>query len=268
MTEQEPINGITAIHAFVEVKDKEKKPIKAINCPSSVSELKQSLRFKMGDQAETVFLLKEDVFVELGSPKHESIAYVVITRDPKEVQDGRITLIGPDIPESEGKDLNFGQVLLFGGSNIQDLEYKEMERALFHLKNLEGFMIRAVPNKLWTRVSKEVGQRGFSFETLGKALMIMYKQQFPSIETIEIVFITTDSDQDFLELKVLGSEIRKEYIQKYSAHLKSRLVEITEKQRDDCDYPWTCDECDYTTVCDEVRDIIEKMKSYKEQNRS
>ncbi|MFX1299119.1 MAG: hypothetical protein ACFFD2_30195 [Promethearchaeota archaeon] len=268
MTEPISINGILALQSFVDIKRREKIKIKEFICPPSINELKQSMKFKLGDEAETVFLLKEDVFIELGPPQHESISYIVITRAPEEIQNGRITIIGPDIPDSEGKQLNFGQILLFGGKNIEDMEYKEMERALFHLKHLEGFMIRAVPNKLWCRVSKEVGHRGFSFETLGKALMIMYREQFPSIESIEILFVTTDSPQDFLELKVLGSEIRKNYIQLYSNALKTKLAEITEKQRDDCDYPWSCNECDYTAVCDEVRDIVEKMRAYREKENS
>ena len=265
MTKTEIFNEITAIHAFVEEKIQKKSSHKTFECPTSIEELKKSLRFKFGDTAETVFLLKEEVFVELGSPQYESVAFITISRNPEEVHDGKITLIGPDIPESQGKELNFGQILLIGGAGIADLKYKEMERALFHLKNLEGFMIRAVPNKLWSRVSNEVGQRGFNFETLGKALMIMYKTQFPEIETMEIVFMTTDSPQDFLELKVIGSEIRTKYIQQYSDLLKSRLTEISDKQRDDCEYPWSCDECDYNEVCDEIRDIVEKMKAYREK---
>ncbi len=268
MTENETFNGIAAIHAFIKEKEKLKRKIKKFNCPESLSDLKKSLHFKIGEDVETVFLLKEDVFVELGSPKSESVAFITITKKPKEIHDGQITLIGPDIPESEGNELNFGQVLLIGGPNLEDLSYKEMERALFHLKNLEGFMIRAIPNKLWCRVSKDVGERSFSFENLGKALMIMYKEQFPAIETLEVLFLTSDISQDFLELKVIGSEIRKIYIQQYSAQLKSKLTAIIEKHRADCEYPWSCDECDYTNVCDEIRDIIDKMKAYREKTNN
>lgn len=267
MTESETIDSVSAIHALINVKKQKGENIQKFIAPSSVEKLKSSLAFKLGDEVETVFLLKEDIFVELGPPQCESVAYITISRTPNDLQDGQITLIGPDIPESQGKSLNFAQILLFGGREIKDLEYKELERDLFHLKNLEGFMIRAVPNKLWCRVSKEVGVRGFSFETLGKALMIMYKEKFPSIETMEVLFITTDSPRDFLELKVLGTEIRKEFILKYSTHLKSRLADLTEKQRDDCTNPWDCDECDYTEVCDEVRDIVEKVKAYRKNQK-
>ncbi len=269
MSELPPINGVLAVHGLIKAQKNRDTPQKKFLCPTSIDQLKESLKFKFGDEAETVFLLKEDVFVELGPPNHESVAYVAITRNPDEVRDGVITLMGPDITEAGmGKSLNFGQVVLLGGSKIDDLQYREMERELFHLKNLEGFMIRALPNKLWCRVSKEVGEKGFSFETLGKALMLMYKEKFPSIETMEILFLSTNSSQDFLELKVLGTEIRKTYVKKYSESLKARLTDIVaevDKQRADCEYPWTCEECDYTQVCDEVRDIVEKMKAYREK---
>ncbi len=268
MSQPDLINGIAAIHTFIAAKKKSITTIKETQCPTSINELKASLNFKFGDEAETVFLLKEDIFVELGPPQYESVAYVVMTRKPNELQDGLITLIGPDIPGSEGTSMNFGQVILFGGRALKDLEYKELEREIFHLKKLEGFMIRALPTKLWCRVSKVVGRQGFSFATLGKALMIMYKEKFPSIETMEILFVTTNTPRDFLELKVLGTEIRKEYIAQYSTHLKSKLAELTEKQRADCTNPWDCNECDYLEVCDEVRDIVEKMKAYRQGSKT
>ncbi|HUX98965.1 MAG TPA: hypothetical protein VMV49_05390 [Candidatus Deferrimicrobium sp.] len=266
MKNDEDFNGIAAIHAFIEEKRKLTGSLKTFSCPNSIDALKGSIQFKLEEEAETLFIPKEDIFVELGSPQHESVSFIVITQDPAEIRE-QITLIGPDIPESEGKDLNLGQVLLLGGSKIQDFEYKNMERALFHLKNLEGYMIRAIPNKIWSRVNKQVGQRGFSFEAIGKALMIMYKQQFPAIETMEILFITLDSPETFLELKIIGTEIRKTYIEQYSEQLKSKLSQISEKQRDDCEYPWSCEECDYNAVCDEIRDIVDKMKAYREKTQ-
>ncbi|MDD1779516.1 MAG: hypothetical protein LUQ65_15240 [Candidatus Helarchaeota archaeon] len=262
MTHQDSFNGAAAIQGFMAERKKLGRPFTEIICPTSIANLTQSLSFKMGDEVNTVFIQKEDVFVELGSPQHESVSYIVIG-SLSEIHDGRITLIGPDIPDSAGKELNFGQVLLIGGSSIPDLEYKEMERSLFHLQNLEGFMIRAIPNKLWARVNRQVVQHGFSFETLGKALMIMYRRQFKSIQTMEIIFLTTDVPQDFLELRVIGSEVRKKYLKTYSDSLKTRLAELTEKQRADCDNPWSCEECDYNEVCDEIQDIVDKMKVYR-----
>jgi len=267
MSDQDSFNGVAAIHGFISERKNTGQLYNEFICPIDVEDLRRALQFRTGDEVNIVFIPKEEVFVELGSPQRESVSYIVIG-PPSEIQDGYITLIGPDIPESEGRDLNFGQVILVGGLAIPDLEYKEMERALFHLKNLEGFMIRAIPNKLWGRVNRQAVQHGFSFETLGKALMIMYRQQFPSIEAMEIVFITTDIPQDFLEVRVIGTEVRKKYIQKYSETLKSRLAEITEKQRADCNNPWSCEECDYNAVCDEIQDIVDKMKVYRTQKEA
>jgi len=262
MSDQESFNGVAAVHGFITERKNIGNLYHEFVCPIDVEILRQTLHFT--NDTTTVFIPKEEVFVELGSPQRESIAYIVIGA-ASEIQDGHLTLIGADIPESEGQDLNFGQIILIGGLAISDLEYKEMERALFHLKGLEGFMIRAIPNKLWGRVSRQAVQNGFSFEILGKALMIMYRQQFPSIETMEIVFITTNIPQDFLELRVIGTEVRKKYINKYSEALKSRLAELTEKQRADCDNPWSCEECDYNAICDEIQDIVDKMRIYRAQ---
>ncbi|MHA1264032.1 MAG: hypothetical protein ACTSRS_02255 [Candidatus Helarchaeota archaeon] len=271
MVEFESFNGVLAIHEFIQTLQEQGFTNKEIHCPITVNQLKASLNFDYGPSVETYFLLKEDVYVELGPPQYESVAYIAITKTPSEVANGRITLIGPDVSDVPGgTSLNFGQILLFGGSQIQDLVYREIEREIFHFKHLEGFMIRALPNKLWCRISKNVVFKGFSFETLGKALMIMYREKFPFIESMEILFLTIDSKQVFLELKVLGTEIRKTYIQKYSESLQTRLskiVETVEKQRPECDYPWSCDECDYTAVCDEVRDILEKMKRYRKKTQ-
>jgi hypothetical protein len=55
-------------------------------------------------------VMKEDLGLELGSPQMESLSCLLWTHDLASIENGRITLIGPDFPESMGKSIPFGKV--------------------------------------------------------------------------------------------------------------------------------------------------------------
>ncbi len=80
--------------------------------PGSAEALVDGLCVNVGPGANTGIILRDDTFVELGNPIAGSAAMVLWSDDSSLVVDGRITLVGPDVPESEGESLPFGQVLL------------------------------------------------------------------------------------------------------------------------------------------------------------
>ncbi|MHA1579667.1 MAG: hypothetical protein ACTSUQ_08570 [Candidatus Freyarchaeota archaeon] len=83
-------------------------------------------------------MLKEDTFVELGNPKTASAALVLWTKNLELVRDGKITIIGPDIPESEG-NLPFAQILIAQTKDLEPEDYRLLNRNQYNL-NLEGYM--------------------------------------------------------------------------------------------------------------------------------
>jgi CO dehydrogenase/acetyl-CoA synthase beta subunit len=172
--------------------------------------------------------------------------FVVWSDELSAVVDGRITCIGPDIPQSEGQSLPFGQVMIVSGSELQETHYPELERTQYASDRIEGYMLRSVPRRVWSRVSKEAAARGFCFETLGRALMSVFREKHPLLEATEVVFVTS-SKEDVVQLDGIGADVRK-----FSGELR-KLVRQQDESYDCTDYD--CDTCDDKPVCDSVREL-------------
>ena len=82
------------------------------------------------------------------------------TDDLAAIEDGRITLVGPDFPESQGKSLPFGKVVLaavdgFTEDNAYD-RHKDLDFLRYSI-DLKGFMMRSVSQYMreWCRISTD-----------------------------------------------------------------------------------------------------------------
>jgi CO dehydrogenase/acetyl-CoA synthase beta subunit len=194
-------------------------------------------------------VLSDDMALELGNPQMNSVSCLLWTQKTDLIQDGKISLIGPDIKESSGKSLPFAKVVLAEVSGFDEEttydKYKEMEAVRYSL-DLKGYMIRATSQyqREWSRISKEAVQNGFSFEVLAEALRNEYLKK-DYIHAVEFLFVTSSAD-DVNELQ----EITKTVGRKTSA-LNKMLSEI------DPD----CDECEYKDVCDEVGELKSMRKT-------
>jgi len=185
---------------------------------------------------------------------HGSASMVLWTRQVEMIQDGRITRIGPDVPEAEGRSLPFGQVILLGGSGLEEKDQARLERASNLASLLEGYMIRHVPRKLWSRVSCDAAARGFCLETLGRALMAHYKRTFPLLESVEILFVTS-SKSDVEKLEGIGLEAK-------GKSLSIRKLTRTEDGNYECD-DLSCDDCPEKPICDSIREVLVIRKKGK-----
>jgi len=227
--------------------------IKRINCPTNIAELTAGLPVNVGKQKEATIILKEDTAVELGNPSISSCAFILWTSNSTLVRDGRITLIGPDIQESLGKSLPFAQILMVHGRELKDQHHLVLEQHYAISNQIEGYMIRLAPQRqrMWTRVSKKVVERGFCFETLGRAIMAIYKSELPVIETAEVLFITS-SKEDVEALESIATEIQE---MKDSA-LSSRFI-ATDNGSYKCTSDYLdCRDCPDQIVCDDIRDLV------------
>lgn len=220
----------------------------------SAEQLKERLPVRIGPQANQGILLREDTFVELGGPDEGSCGCFLITDDPSLIMDGRTTLIGPDIQESSRSALPFGQVVMAGGA---ELNYKEPE-TLQHLRfigdQIEGYMLRSLPQSLWCRVSKNAAARGFNFEVLGRALMAVYKSQNIKIEAVEIIFITS-SKKDVMRLAEIEAQAQKNIKQMREEYWKSKGYDIN------CGLD--CRACVNKEVCEELRTVLRSRRRAK-----
>lgn len=201
-------------------------------------------------------VLADEVGVELGSPRLASASYILWTEHPDLVEDGRITLIGPDLPPSRGQSLPFGKVTLvsvkgFDEDNTYD-RYRDLERIRYHL-DLEGYMLRAAmqEQKEWTRISKQALQRGFSFDILGSALMKALKE-LDYVQSVEMLFVTSGSD-DMIPLKEQGDHV-------------ARIVGAMNKMASDL--VLDCSECEYQDVCEETSELRAMRKAYENKRET
>jgi CO dehydrogenase/acetyl-CoA synthase beta subunit len=223
------------------------RPVKEFACPTSAGELTRDLPIRVGPRANPGIILRGDTFVELGSPEAGSCGLVLWTDDPSLVSDGKITLIGPDIPESAGSSLPFGQVLLVGGAQLSVEEHQSVGQAQYVADQIEGYMIKSSSRNLWGRVSKEVGTRGFCFEFLGRAMMAIYKSTLPKVEAVEVLFVTS-AKEDVLALNEIAREVHEIGTKLVKEHWKARGYDL------DCDL--NCTSCSEKAVCDDIRKVL------------
>ena len=136
---------------------------------------------------------RRDMYVELGGPKVDYKFELVRVKKPEEVEDGKITIIGPDLKDlEEGGRYPFGILIEVAGEKLErDLE-GVIERRIHEFCNyIEGFMHLNQRYDIWLRLSKKSFKKGLnSFIYIGKVLQRLFKSELPIIEKIQITFIT------------------------------------------------------------------------------
>jgi CO dehydrogenase/acetyl-CoA synthase beta subunit len=228
--------------------------VREIDCPSAVSKLVEGLPVRVGPQASSGVILRGDTFVELGNPATGSCAFLLWTDNPSLIRDGKITLIGPDIQESPGASLPFAQVLMVGGADLGEGEHEALEQNQYIADQIEGYMIRSVSQLMWSRVSKDAGQRGFCFETLGRALMAIFKSEVPKVQAMEIVFVTSGKE-DLQPLHDIGTQVGKIARDIVRKNWKAKGIDLLE-----CTFGWDCGSCPDKPVCDDIKELITVRK--------
>ena len=137
-----------------------------------------------------------DMQVELGGPREELKFELVLARGMDEVEDGKIVIIGSDLPDlKEGVNHPFGLLIEVAGEEIEkDLE-GVIERRLHEYVNfIEGFMHLNQRYDIQMRLSKKSYKKGFnSFNLFGEVLKRLYKSELTFIDKIQFTFMT-DAD--------------------------------------------------------------------------
>jgi acetyl-CoA decarbonylase/synthase complex subunit beta len=136
---------------------------------------------------------RKDMYVELGGPDVEAKFELVRVKKPEEVQDERITIIGPDIKDvKEGSAHPFGIFVEVAGKQIEPELEGVIERRIHEYCNfIEGFMHLNQRYDIWLRLNKKSFEKGLnSFSYIGKVLFRLFKSELPIIEKIQVTFIT------------------------------------------------------------------------------
>ncbi len=136
---------------------------------------------------------RNDMQVELGGPSVKQKFELAKVKPLDEIEDGKITIIGPDIKDmKEGGVYPLGILVEAGGASIdQGLEGVIERRIHGYLNYIEGFMHLNQRYDIWIRLGKKSFQKGLnSFDYIGKVLVRLFKSELPIIEKVQVTFIT------------------------------------------------------------------------------
>lgn len=162
----------------------------------------------VGEEAEFPFdispmyegerIRKGDMYVELGGPSQPGFE-LVMALPLDQVEDTKVTLIGPDLDEmEEGSTHPYAMIYYIAGEMVEtDLE-PVIERRNHDFQNyLEGYMHLNQRYDIWIRIGKNAIKKGLnSLIQIAKATMMLYKNELPFIEKIEAVYVT---DKDLVD---------------------------------------------------------------------
>jgi acetyl-CoA decarbonylase/synthase complex subunit beta len=137
---------------------------------------------------------KSQMQVEFGGPFAKYKFELARVKPADVIEDGKITVIGPDIKDFEvgTQGAPFGILIDVSGKELESLFEGVIERRIHEYCNyVEGFMHLNQRYDIWCRVSqKAFGQGLDSLVYLGKAIDRLYKADLPLIEKIQITFYT------------------------------------------------------------------------------
>ncbi len=213
---------------------------------------------KPGGRRSSPLLLKENTAVELGGPLTASSRFMLWTENACLVSHRKITLIGPDPAEIKRGLLPFGQVIIVAGSSLNGQIRLEVERVLSVAEQIPGYMARSTGGKIWSRVSLEALDNGFSLRSLGASVVARLCAALPDIlAAVELLFVTS-SVEDVHKLERIGAQVRK-----LDHDLRRQRLTKTAESEYQCESAISCEVCPDNDVCNEIRQILTIRKKGK-----
>jgi CO dehydrogenase/acetyl-CoA synthase beta subunit len=245
---------IRKVAEYVEVMQGSGRQVRVFDCPGAPDRLLDGVPVKVGPGASSGIVLRGDTFAELGSPEVGSCAFPLWTNNTALIKDCRITLIGPDTLESRGASLPFAQIIIAAGKELSEKQHSALDESQYISDQIEGYMVKSTPGRMWTRISNTVAEKGFGFEALGRALIAIYKSRVSEIEAMEIVFVTS-SKEDVRKLDEIAEQVKKISKDITRETWLARGYDILE-----CTLGWDCGSCPDKSVCDDIKAVITVRK--------
>ncbi len=139
---------------------------------------------------------KEDLYMQCGGGKTPCAEWVRIA-EMEDVEDGRVTVVGPDVKDVKpGGALPLMVVVDVAGRKMQEDYEPILERQMHHLVNYaQGIMHMGQRDQAWYRISKQAVDKGFTIGDIGKILHAKYHQDFGAILDKCQVTLYTDMDK-------------------------------------------------------------------------
>jgi acetyl-CoA decarbonylase/synthase complex subunit beta len=136
---------------------------------------------------------RKQMHAEFGGPNIKEKFELARVKKPEEVEDGKVTIVGPNVTDmEEGKSYNLGILIEVAGPELEPELEGVIERRIHEYCNfIEGFMHLNQRYDIWLRLSKKSFQKGLnSFGYIGKVLHRLFKSELPIIKKMQVTFIT------------------------------------------------------------------------------
>jgi len=148
---------------------------------------------EIGEMYEGERIRKPDLYAEFGGVDIPNKFELVLVKPISEVQDGKVEVVGPDLPQFQvGGTYPLGVLIEVAGSKLdRDIEGVLERRVHYFTNYIEGVMHVNQRTDVWIRVSKKSYEKGMkSLAWIGRALILLFKRSLPIVEKIQITFLT------------------------------------------------------------------------------
>jgi acetyl-CoA synthase len=144
---------------------------------------------------------KEDTWVEFGGNKSLAFEYVT-TRNIDEIENGRMTVVGPDIDSVQpGSAMPLGIWVEVAGRKMQTDFEPILERQIHHLINGgEGIWHMGQRDINWMRISKAAKEKGFTLRHFGDIIHARLINDYPAI--VDKVQVTLFTEKEEVERRL------------------------------------------------------------------
>lgn len=196
----------------------------------TVSEIQIPCAFGPAYEGERV--RGKDLFAQMGGGKTQCTELVKMA-DMKEIEDGKVVVIGKDIPDLKENDmLPLGIYVQIAGREFQPDFEPILERQIHHLINyIQGIMHIGQRDISWVRVSKAAVEKGFTLKDIGVVLHAKMHHDFGKVlDKVQVTLFTNKEDVD-----KLTERARAEY--------KMRDERVENMRDEDVDTYYSCTLC-------------------------
>ena len=175
-----------------------KRAIEVRGLKVQVSEVDVPVSFGPAFEGEVV--RREDMYVQFGG-KYSTAFEFLYTRDPDEVEDRLIEVVGPDVDKVEaGGALPLGIVIEVSGREMQtDFEPILERRVHTFINEASGIWHMGQRDMNWLRISKDAFAAGFRLRHFGEILWAQLHAEFGAIvDKVQVKIYTDEAEVDAL----------------------------------------------------------------------
>ena len=197
-----------------------KKSLELREIKIKVKELPIPVAFAAAFEGEII--RKADMHAEFYSGKNPT-AELVVMRDMKEIEDHKITIVGPDL--DAGSEFALATYVEVAGKKMQE-DFESVIERKFHawFNYMEGVMHTGQRNQVRVRVSKDAFEKGLRLKDFAEVLYVMIMDEFDAVvDKCQVTIIT-----DTVEAGKFRDEIA---MPRYTAR-DSRLASMTDEAVD------------------------------------